>query len=39
MQEREHTTKELVKMDKIRRYLLEENIIDDDGFIDYMSEL
>ena len=39
MQEREHTRKELVKMDKVRRYLLEENIIDDDGFIDYMSEL
>lgn len=39
MQEREHTRKELVKMDKIRRYLLKENIIDDDGFIDYMSEL
>ena len=39
MQEREHTRKELVKMDKVRRFLLEENIIDDDGFIDYISEL
>lgn len=38
MQEREHTRKELVKLDKVRRFLLEENIIDDDGFIDYMSE-
>ena len=30
---------ELVKMDRVRRFLLEENIIDDDGFVDYMSEL
>lgn len=39
MQEREHTKKELLKMDRVRRFLLEENIIDDDAFIDYMSEL
>lgn len=39
MQEREHTKKELAKMDRVRRFLLEENIIDDDAFIDYMSEL
>lgn len=39
MQEREHTKDELVKMDKVRRFLLEENIIDDEGFIDYISEL
>lgn len=39
MQEREHTQKELAKMDKVRRFLLEENIIDDEGFIDYVSEL
>lgn len=39
MQEREHTRLELVKMDKVRRFLLEENIIDDDGFIDYIGEL
>ena len=39
MQEREHTRMELVKMDRVRRFLLEENIIDDDGFVDYMSEL
>lgn len=38
MQEREHTQNELVKMDKVRRFLLEENIIDDEGFIDYMNE-
>lgn len=28
-----------MKMDRVRRFLLEENIIDDDGFIDYISEL
>lgn len=39
MQEREHTKKELVKIERVRRYLLEESIIDDNGFIDYMSEL
>ena len=39
MQEREHTKNELVKMDEVRRFLLEENIIDDEGFIDYISEL
>ena len=39
MQEREHTKQELVKIDKVRRYLLEEGIIDDEGFIEYISEL
>ncbi len=39
MQEREHTRKELVKMDRVRRFLLEENIIDDDGFVNYINEL
>lgn len=39
MQEREHTRQELVKIDKVRRFLLEENIIDDEGFIEYLSEL
>ena len=39
MQEREHTRQELVKIDKVRRYLLEEGIIDDEGFIEYISEL
>ena len=31
MQEREHTRQELVKIDKVRRYLLEEGIIDEVG--------
>lgn len=39
MQEREHTQLELVKIEKVRRFLLKENIIDEDGFIDYMNEL
>ena len=39
MQEREHTLHELEKMEKVRRFLLENNIIDKDAFTDYMSEL
>lgn len=39
MQEREHTRKELIKIEKVRRYLLDEGIVDDNGFIDYIQEL
>ena len=39
MQEREHTLRELEKMEKVRRFLLENNIIDKDAFTDYMNEL
>lgn len=39
MQEREHTRQELAKIEKVRRFLLEENVIDEDAFIDYMNEL
>ena len=39
MDEREHTKAELAKMEKVRRYLLDENIIDDEGFIDYVNTL
>lgn len=39
MQEREHTLLELEKMEQVRRFLLEQNIIDKDAFTDYMSEL
>lgn len=39
MQEREHTRKELVKIEKVRRYLIDEGIIDDNGFMDYIKEL
>ena len=38
MQEREHTLKELHQMEKVRRFLLEEHIIDDESFIEYLSE-
>lgn len=38
MQEREHTLKELKKMEKVRRFLIEEHIIDDESFIEYLSE-
>lgn len=39
MQERSHTQAELDKIEKVRRFLLDEGIVDDDGFIDYISEL
>lgn len=39
MQEREHTLAELSKMEKVRRYLLEEQIIDDESFIEHLKEL
>lgn len=38
MQEREHTLKELYKMEKVRQYLLSENVIDADGFNDMFNE-
>ena len=38
MQEREHTLSELHKMELVRQFLLNENIVDDAGFIDYLSE-
>lgn len=39
MQEREHTLKELSRMEAVRNFLLNEGIVDDDGFRDYMREL
>lgn len=39
MQEREHTLKELSKMEKVRNTLLEGGAIDADGFVDYLSEI
>ena len=38
MQEREHTRNELTKLEKVRRYLLEENITDDIGFMEYLND-
>lgn len=39
MDEREHTRRELEKMEKVRQYLLEENIVDEDGFLDLVSTI
>ena len=39
MQEREHTLKELVRMEKVRRFLLDNDIADRASFVDYLSEL
>ncbi|MDE5612300.1 MAG: hypothetical protein K2I90_09830 [Odoribacter sp.] len=39
MQERPHTALELQKIDRVRRFLVSEGIIDNEGFIDYISEL
>ena len=39
MEERMHTRQELVKMDQVRSFLLSENIIDDDSFVEYMNTL
>lgn len=38
MQEREHTRIELVKLEKVRRYLLDANITDDEGFVEFLNE-
>ena len=37
MQEREHTLQELVKMEKVRNYLIREGIIDVDSFEDLLN--
>ncbi len=39
MQEREHTLRELSKMEQVRNLLESENVIDTDSFTDYMTEL
>lgn len=39
MEEREHTKQELLKMEKVRSFLLNESIIDDDSFVEYMNTL
>lgn len=39
MQERQHTLDELVKMERVRNFLLSENIVDSERFEDYFSEL
>ena len=39
MQERPHSNRELQKIEKVRQFLINEGIIDNEGFIDYISEL
>lgn len=39
MQEREHTLVELARMEKVRRFLLDNDITDNDSFSDYLHEL
>lgn len=39
MEERKHTQAELTKMEMVRNFLLNEGIIDDDGFIEYLNTL
>lgn len=39
IEEREHTKQELIKLKKVRSFLLNENIIDNDSFIEYMNTL
>ena len=39
MQEREHTLNELNKMEQVRNYLISNQAIDADGFVDFLSEL
>lgn len=39
MEEREHTLKELRKMELVRNQLIEQGAIDADGFEDYMNEI
>ena len=39
MEERAHTQKELDKLAKVRYFLLNEGIVEDDGFMDYVNTL
>ena len=39
MQEREHTLRELSKMEQVRNLLLENGVVDIEGFEDYTNEL
>lgn len=39
MQEREHTLVELARMEKVRRFMLDNDIVDKDSFDDYLKEL
>lgn len=38
MQERDHTFQELAKMEQVRNLLIEEGVVDAEGFEDYINE-
>lgn len=38
-QEREHTLIELARMENVRRFLLDNDIVDLDSFTDYLTEI
>lgn len=38
MKERDHTRRELEKLEKVKRFLIDNHIVDDEGFIDYLAE-
>ena len=39
MQEREHTLQELEKMEKVRNFLIQEHVFDEDSFTNYQKEV
>ena len=39
MQEREHTLVELARMEKVRRFLLDNDIADKDSFMEFLNEI
>lgn len=39
MQEREHTLVELARMEKVRRFMLDNDITDKDSFDDYLNDM
>lgn len=39
MDERKHTLAELAKMEQVRNYLINNQAVDVDGFVDFLSEL
>ena len=39
MQDREHTLQELEKMEKVRNFLIQEHVFDEDSFTDYQKEV
>jgi hypothetical protein len=39
MQERKHTAEELVKIERTRRFLIDNGIVDENGFEDYLNEI